>query len=278
MTHLRGNGQLGSARRGSGGMPAVLMYHSVSPYDEDPYRVTVSPDRFGQQMSWLCRRGLTGVSVGTLLEARRHGNGRHLVGLTFDDGYADFTLYVLPVLASYGFTASVFVIAGLLGGDNEWDPSGPRKPLLRADQIRQVADAGMEIGSHGLRHVSLARVAGPELTAETAVSRDILRRVSGQDVSGFCYPYGSVDRHAVDSVKASGYDYACAIWPSVHTGRYALPRSYIGEADSPARLWAKGLRHWLTWSDHGPRWGSRVVDTRQVGGTPHRAAVRGAAK
>jgi peptidoglycan/xylan/chitin deacetylase (PgdA/CDA1 family) len=237
-------------------MPVVLMYHSVSPYQEDPYRVTVSPARFEQQMSWLRRRGLTGVSVGSLLEACRGGNGRRLVGLTFDDGYADFTEHVLPVLARHGFTATVFVIAGRLGGDNAWDADGPRKALLTADQVRRVADAGMEIGSHGLRHVSLPTVADTELAAEVATSRHILQQVSGQDVAGFCYPYGSLEHRGIKSVGDAGYDYACAIWPSAHTGRYALPRTYIGDNDSPLRLRAKRLRHRLIWSYVGP--GSRA--------------------
>lgn len=70
-------------------MPAIAMYHSVSPYEQDPYLVTVSPARFEQQMHWLRRRGLRGVSVSELLAARERGRARRLVGLTFDDGYAE---------------------------------------------------------------------------------------------------------------------------------------------------------------------------------------------
>src|SRR5262245_51571997 len=151
MTNRFDNGQARNPRLGTGGVPLVLMYHSVSPYQHDPYRITVSPERFAQQMNWLRRWGLTGVTLRGLLEARRCGDRRRLVGLTFDDGYADFAEYVLPVLAHHGFAATVFVVAGRLGGHNAWDRDGPRKALLTADQVRRVADAGMEIGSHGLR-------------------------------------------------------------------------------------------------------------------------------
>ncbi len=105
-------------------MPMVLMYHSVEPYQADPYLVTVSPPRFEQQMRWLARRGLRGTSVRDLLAARAAGAGKGLVGLTFDDGYADFARHALPVLQRFGFGATVFVIAGRLGGDNAWDPRG----------------------------------------------------------------------------------------------------------------------------------------------------------
>jgi len=39
----------------------VLMYHSVEPYAEDPYQITVSPRRFERQLRWLRRRGLRGL-------------------------------------------------------------------------------------------------------------------------------------------------------------------------------------------------------------------------
>jgi peptidoglycan/xylan/chitin deacetylase (PgdA/CDA1 family) len=234
------------------GIPLILMYHSVSPYQCDPYRITVSPARFEQQMRWLRRLGLTAVSVRGLLEARHLGGGRRLVGLTFDDGYADFAEYALPVLARYGFTATLFVVAGRLGGDNAWDPDGPRKALLTTDQVLQMANAGIEIGSHGLGHVSLPAVTDVELAAETATSRDILRRITGQDVAGFCYPFGHADRRVIGTVQDAGYDYACTVQSAADAGRHALPRTYIGDADSPPRVLAKGMRHWLTWSYRGP--------------------------
>lgn len=147
-----------------------------------------------------------------LLAARRNGTDGGLVGLTFDDGYTDFREHALPVLARFGFTATVFVIADLLGGANYWDQPGLRKTLMTAEEIRHIAACGMEIGSHGRRHVSLTSLVGDDLVAEVAGSRAILQYLSGQDVSGFCYPYGHVDALAVNAVRAAGYLYGCAIW------------------------------------------------------------------
>jgi len=233
-------------------MPLVLMYHSVAPYQQDPYLVTVSPPRFEQQMRWLRGRGLRGTSMRELLDAQRRGTERGLVGLTFDDGYADLVSYVLPTLRRHGFTATVFVIAGRLGGQNAWDAEGPRKPLMTARQVRQAATEGVEIGSHGLQHVSLPGVNDTALAEELSDSRRILRDVSGQHVRGFCYPYGNVDGRVATGVRTAGYQYACAIWRSELTGTHALPRTYVGEADSPIRLRAKRLRHRLTWGRAAP--------------------------
>src|SRR6476659_9835700 len=93
-------------------IPLVLMYHSVSPYDEDPYEATITPKRFEQHMRWLRGRGLRGVCMAELLSTRAEGRSRGLVGLTFDDGYQDFVTYAMPILQRYGFTATAFVLAG----------------------------------------------------------------------------------------------------------------------------------------------------------------------
>jgi peptidoglycan/xylan/chitin deacetylase (PgdA/CDA1 family) len=227
-------------------MPLVLMYHSISPYDEDPYEVTMTPRRFEQQMRWLRRRGLRGVSMAQLLGALAEGRGRGLGGLTFDDGYQDFVTNAMPVLARYGFGATAFVLAGRLGGENAWSRPGPHKALLTADQVREMARTGVEIGSHGLEHVSLLKADDARLNAETWRSRGILQELLGQQIRGFCYPYGHVDARVVQAVRAAGYDYACAVGPSPDIGRHAIPRTYVHDRDGTWRLDAKRIVSKLT--------------------------------
>lgn len=224
----------------------VAMYHSVTPITDaadDPYRVTVSPVRFARQLHWLGDRGLRGVSVRELLAATAAGRAKGLVGLTFDDGYADFLDSALPLLRRHGFTATVYVLPGRLGGENAWDAEGPRKRLLDEDGILRIAEAGMEIGSHGLTHVRLTECDDAELAAETRRSRELLEELTGDPVDGFCYPYGDVDGRVAHAVRKAGYRYASAIDPGPLTGAYALPRVHIGEDDTPWRLTAKRVLH-----------------------------------
>ncbi len=219
------------------------MYHSIAETPADPYQVTVSPVRFARQLHWLGDRGLRGVSVRELLAATAAGRERGLVGLTFDDGYADFLESAVPLLRRHGFTATVYVLAGRLGGDNAWDAEGPRRPLLDEDGIRRAAAAGMEIGSHGLHHVSLVDADDATLTAETRHSRELIEEITGDPVNGFCYPYGTVDTRVVRAVRKAGYAYGCAIDPGPLSGTYALPRIHIGEDDTSWRLTAKRVLH-----------------------------------
>jgi len=219
------------------------MYHSVGDPTDDPYLVTVGPERLAAQLRWLNRHGLTGVSMRELLAARAAGRDRRLVGLTFDDGYADFLELAVPALRQHGHTATVFVLPGRLGGNNAWDPEGPRRPLLDADGIRAAAAAGMEIGSHGLRHVDLTATDDTELTREVTESRTLLAELTGTPPVGFCYPYGAVDRRCLLAVRRAGYSYACAVDPGPLAGPHALPRAYVGNRDTAPRLHAKRWLH-----------------------------------
>jgi peptidoglycan/xylan/chitin deacetylase (PgdA/CDA1 family) len=230
--------------------PVILMYHSVEDYTEDPYRVTVRPERFERQLRWLRRRGLRGVSM---RELRAAPDPRGLVGLTFDDGYADFADRVLPALRRYGFTATVYVVVGELGNHNAWDAAGPRKPLLTADDVRRLAGDGVEVGSHSLTHRRLTTVDNRTLQDEIGASRIALEALTGGPVDGFCYPYGAVDTREVAMVSAAGYAYACAVGARAIAGPYGLPRTYIGDRDSSPRLHAKWIRHGLRHRRAGAR-------------------------
>ncbi|MFF5446869.1 polysaccharide deacetylase family protein [Streptomyces sp. NPDC012888] len=226
--------------------PWVLMYHSVAEFTdpaEDPYGITVTPQALETQLQWLRARGLRGVSVGELRRARAAGRADRLVGLTFDDGYADFLTHALPLLQGYGCSATLFVLPGRLGVDNVWDPLGPRKALLTAEGVREVAAAGQEIGSHGLVHQHLTACPDDVLAQELRGSRELLHELTGTLPEGFCYPYGTVDRRVLAATRAAGYSYACAIAPGRLAGTYALPRTHVSQADGPLRLRAKQLRH-----------------------------------
>ena len=221
--------------------PLVLMYHGVAEAPEDPNHLFVSPARFAEQMAWLHRRGLRGVSIAALVDAMRAGRQHGLVGITFDDGYVSVLETAVPELTRYGFGATAYIISGRLGGTNEWD-EGPTWPLLSADGVRELAAAGVEIGSHAATHMRLAGVGPEHLSAEVHESRASLAALLGTEIRGFAYPYGSMDAAARRAVREAGYDHACAVEASkAEIGLMALPRIYVGQQDDAMRMAAKRL-------------------------------------
>jgi peptidoglycan/xylan/chitin deacetylase (PgdA/CDA1 family) len=218
--------------------PAILMYHAIARVAEDPNRICVSPRRFEAQMRYLKQRGLRGVSVRELLRAAGTERARKLVGLTFDDGYENFLYAAVPILERYGFSATLFAVGGMLGAENLWD-EGPRMKLLGAKGIREAAKLGMEVASHGMSHIRLSGLPTAQLEEEMAESRRVLGEVLDEEVEGFCYPYGSLDRAAARAARQAGYFYACATWMRTESSIYDLPRPPVWEMDGPVILRAK---------------------------------------
>lgn len=215
--------------------PKVFVYHAVGRMAEDPNHLCTSPERLEEHMRNLKRRGFRGVSMRGL----RAANGAEgLVGLTFDDGYKDFLHEAVPILESFGFSATVFVIGGLLGKTNDWEHHVPQPEmrLLSAEETREVARRGMEVGAHTMTHVRLAGLPPEHLEEEVRGSREILEEVIGEEVEGFCYPFGSIDENAVRAARRAGYEYACAVSETVEKSAYDIPRIPLAERDNAFRF------------------------------------------
>jgi peptidoglycan/xylan/chitin deacetylase (PgdA/CDA1 family) len=220
-------------------VPTILMYHNIAEVGEDPKHLCVTPARFAEQMSWLRAHGLRGVGIGTLIDEMHAGRQHGLVGITFDDGYVSVLESAVPELLRHGFTATTYVISGRLGGSNEWC-EGPAQPLMSAEQVGELAAAGMEVGSHGVTHVRLAGIGADQLEVEVSASKASIGGLIGAPVRGFAYPYGSMDPAARRAVRDAGYDYACATeTPMAELGIMALPRITVLDRDGPRRLAAK---------------------------------------
>jgi peptidoglycan/xylan/chitin deacetylase (PgdA/CDA1 family) len=184
------------------------MYHAVS-RDPDPYSVT--PEVFRRQMSFVASRYAI-VRLRSIPELlARPRSGRRAVAVTFDDAYCDFQDSALPVLASLGVPATVFVPTGQLGGHNRWDAGGPfpQRPVMNAGQLREVQAGGLvDIGSHTVDHVHLAAQTADEMWRQTAGSRQTLEDILGAEVRMFAYPYGQLDDYSSrteDVLVRAGY-------------------------------------------------------------------------
>jgi peptidoglycan/xylan/chitin deacetylase (PgdA/CDA1 family) len=98
----------------------ILGYHRVAD-GPDPYQMSVSPERFGEQLAMLARlaRPMRLEELPTLLADARLP--RRAVAVTFDDGYADTLHIAQPLLAQVGIPATVFVVSGAIGRELWWD-------------------------------------------------------------------------------------------------------------------------------------------------------------
>jgi peptidoglycan/xylan/chitin deacetylase (PgdA/CDA1 family)/SAM-dependent methyltransferase len=247
---VRWNGERGVARRGAQKVVTaqlpILMYHSVSangPSDLARYRV--SPAAFEEQLRYLRDSGFRSVTLEQwrlAMEAKRPLPGRAVL-ITFDDGYRDFLTEAWPLLAQYGFSATVFLVAGKIGGTNEWDKQyGQELPLLGWEEIRALQKQGIEFGAHSMSHRPLMELSIEEVVREAVRSRTTLERSLDTHIRAFAYPYGASDGAIHHLVGACGYTFGltCRPGPSkFHDSHLALPRIEIEGEDGLKEFAAK---------------------------------------
>lgn len=94
-------------------------------------------------------------------------------------------------------------------------------------QIRALADAGHEIGSHSLSHALLPQLQDDAITREVEASKAAIEEAIDRPVATFCYPNGDCDERTVRAVERAGY--TCAVttrWGVNERGadRYRLKR------------------------------------------------------
>jgi peptidoglycan/xylan/chitin deacetylase (PgdA/CDA1 family) len=228
----------------------ILMYHKVDrmPPGVHHPRNYVLPEQFDAQLAALRRWGYQTISLADWTAYRAGGSlPRRPIVLTFDDGYRSVQDVAWPILARYGFRATVFVVAGLLGGTNRWDTDECQEPLLDAAQVGALHALGMPIGSHTVSHRALRELTDAQVLAEFRESRTTLERLTGAPVRAVCYPYGQQDARIRALARAAGYETG-VVWArrvnSARTDPLHLARWWIDYETSVTVLGAllAGLR------------------------------------
>ena len=157
----------------------ILLYHRIdTPKVKDPYFIT--PEDFRDQMQALKDWGYTTISATQLVQAINFGARLPVrpIVITFDDG--DETVYTraFPIMREFGFTGVNYIIVNYI------DAAG----YMTVDQLKELAAAGWETGSHSMTHADLTK--SDKIEWEMVESRYMLGKLLKVPVNTFAYPYG----------------------------------------------------------------------------------------
>jgi len=233
----------------------VLCYHSI--HSTKPF-ASATPTLFDSQLRWL-KKYCDFVPFSKVNEASNViKRNRPAVALTFDDGYADNYEQAFPLLVKYGIPATFFLTVGLLEKRSAiierfqmlqhscYEDIRP----LEWSQVREMREAGMEVGAHTFSHPNLARLTREVVELELSRSKEIMEQRLGEPVTLMAYPFGKPERHFRDEttqiVAAARYEYAAMVLSrSVSPGdsRFRIPR-FVTANDDLAKLSAKIFGAW----------------------------------
>jgi peptidoglycan/xylan/chitin deacetylase (PgdA/CDA1 family) len=241
----------------------ILIYHSLAAEATPPYRrYSMDPGRFSEHMEHIAASGFQSLTVGQLVTAlagpAESMPERPLV-ITFDDGFEDMHSVALPVLTRLGLRSTVYIVTEHLGGRSRWltrDGEGERQ-MLSPGQVRDLDDAGVEIGAHGHRHMALDEIPFSMAVREIDMSRVTLEEIVGHGVATFAYPYGYHTGSIKRYLRGSGFESACAVKQAIShpdDDRFALARAIVGSDMSTDLLdsWIHGQGLPISWRGERP--------------------------
>lgn len=194
----------------------VLCYHALSDRWDAP--LSVRPDRFRRQMRLVLARGYRPV---TFSELTRAPNAAGLFAVTFDDAFRSVYSLAAPCLRELGVPATIFVPTGPVEaqqplaweGTSHWldGPWSSELTPMSWSEIRELAEAGWEMGSHTRSHPHLPSLADDALARELLDSKALCEVRIGRPCTSIAYPYGDTDPRVISAVRAAGYATAAAL-------------------------------------------------------------------
>jgi len=209
-------------------MVPILTYHAIGDHQSPLFTSTAM---FEAQLSSLAAAGYETISLPDVINWL-NGEGeipKRSVVLTFDDGYASICQTAWPMLKSFGFGATIFLVTGFTGKDNQW-PGQPKSvpvlPLMSWSDVSEMSAEGCLFEAHTRSHPPLSRLNRAQIADELAVSRLAIEDNTGRRSHTFAYPYGDRGREVEDLVRQQ-FDGAVTTRLGVVTSAddpYDLPR------------------------------------------------------
>jgi peptidoglycan/xylan/chitin deacetylase (PgdA/CDA1 family) len=188
---------------------SALFYHRVA--DTNPNDWTISCDGFERHIDY-CRQNFDLVSLSEIQSRCATTRSFHpAVSFTFDDGYAENCDFAIPLLVRHQIPCTYFVsLQHILTGQSFDHDLKAGRPLRvnTVKEIREMADAGIEIGLHSRTHIDFDQVTCRNtLKREITDAKSQLADLIGKPIRYFAFPFGlpkQLTPQAIEMVHQAG--------------------------------------------------------------------------
>jgi peptidoglycan/xylan/chitin deacetylase (PgdA/CDA1 family) len=219
----------------------ILLYHGVSP--TWPAETSVHPDKLREQLVLLQSKG---YRAATLTDALREPPQSKTMVVTFDDAHRSVYELARPILAELDVPGTIFVPTDFpdSGRLMAWDGYDtwlgtqyePELECMSWAQLREVADAGWEIGSHSCSHALLTELTDAQLEHELQGSRVACEERLERPCLSLAYPYSDWDGRVEAAARAAGFTTAVTVNTGSWSAPLQLPRTAVNHYDTASRL------------------------------------------
>lgn len=190
------------------GKVKTVLYHSIADRDE-LFENAVAPEEFVEQIRFF-KSNCHVVPAHRLDDPRSYRSDRVNLIITFDDGFIDNRTRATELLRREGLSAIFFAIGSCLvdGGAvprfvQSRLASQANHPCCRtiaAADAMEMLDAGMVIGSHGLRHDDYQAIEYQAGIDDASSSKRELEELLGVTMEDFAFPWGRYRAGQIDEL------------------------------------------------------------------------------
>jgi peptidoglycan/xylan/chitin deacetylase (PgdA/CDA1 family) len=212
--------------------PTFLLYHDVLAVAGGEVRVART--RFERHVATIADAGFRFVPMASFLGTLPAEDGAPTaaspltsrdVVVTIDDGSRSFFDVAWPVLKDHGVTPTLFVLAGFMGLSGDVD-------FMTWDDLDMLAEAGVDIGSHGTAHVPLDQI-DPARAQDDVLGGAAALRERGFSPHTFAYPFGRYNAPTKQLVRDAGFEAAFSVMGG-GWDRYEIRRRLFSGLENPA--------------------------------------------
>jgi len=208
----------------------VFNYHHIRPMPPETAPIndrafTVSPEGFEAHLKYFKENGYQTVLINDLMDYFDTGKPlpEKAVAITFDDGRYGQYKWAYFLLKKYEMKATFFITTGWVGSND----------FLTWDQIKEMSNNGMAIGSHSISHPHLSDQNDIDLKHELEDSKKIIEEKIGKRIEYLAYPGGDYSPRVIEFTKTAGYQAALSVYKIIDQApkyRYVIRRFH---ADDP---------------------------------------------
>ena len=181
----------------------LLMYHYISPLpaNADAIRrdLTIEPALFVRHLDRLQKLGYQTITIRSIVQHLNTGAPlpEKPIVLTFDDGYIDHYVHVLPALQHRDMVGTFFIVSDF--------PYSGNPSYMDWGMIQEMARAGMEIESHAQLHKTLANRNEAYLRGQAESSMRTFQQELGYRPRIISYPGGKFDAETIRIYRDTGF-------------------------------------------------------------------------
>ncbi len=175
----------------------ILCYHQIRDYretDSKTARAYIVPmANFRDQLKMLADSGYHTILPDQLYVYLTTGAAlpSKPVMLTFDDSRVEHYTVAAEEMKKYGFKGVFFIMTVALDRPN----------YMTKAQVKALADAGHEVGSHTWDHHNVKKYIDQDWVTQIEKPSKQLENITGKPVKYFAYPFGLWNRQAIPHLK-----------------------------------------------------------------------------